>query len=1051
MIKIEKIKPTTGVITDVSPKAIEQGGSRMVVNPIIVAENCRYLSSDDGREFIFESIRGNVKVTNADIPGSGTNLQIGSFEDLQSNTLIFFLYHSGGDHGVYQYNPLTGVISTLIKNSLLNFSNDPRYLITGIGIQDDLLYWSDGLNPQRVINMTKSYAGILSDKAITLIKENPALRPDVLGTVTVVSGNPAFRGFDVSIPVNKISSKNLQFSYQYVFLDNEKSVTAPFSKLAQASLNPSDDIDSPNHNIVQYRITLPADVLPLLKQVRFLVREGNEGAWNIWKKITPTVTAIADQYTGYEPLEALGDVDSIKIQEAIPTVSKALAVHKNRVVVSADEEGFDVDSGISLTVTQLFENYSSGPSRNSYFKRGGSKTFGIAVFDSKGRSMGVFSRKNIRFTPADDQNNTGAGPFETDAQRPYVQIDLAGDLSLSPEAASFSIVSTEEEYYEEYMQVPVYPLFYKYEKGDFGIGSDEIEIEGRVFYRKNIFGTPPALATQFNKVYLLLPKEAAFVPTSDHLVRLMSQRGTPPFSTAKLESVIAVEDSQYVVVNNFDITDWSAMTGVLFVEIFKVRTTTPNLFYELTDRIPLSSGVPSQTSFTIYGDQYYVTDHRFTFKGLKGTASTGAVSITISEKHCGIETPSPSFGFIGISKVYKDTNQQPVEAVRNTILDYSKIDWNQGKPFVELPNPIGLNRSNVIRFSNKYLPDSSINGLSSFDSGDQYPLPVDRTPIRKIVPIGNNLLAVHARSMTTLYVEQSMIKNTEGGESLTTTDKFIGYDRELQSKIGAYHSESVAFHLGLAFGFDVFKAVAWQYSNEGASIISDFGRSYYFTQKAAAIIAAGYEDCKVLGGIDPTNEEYIISFIFPTGQEAQNETIAYNWKKNLWTVTKYAFIPDGYGTVNNKLVSFKNGELWVHNESDTYMNFYGVQYQRRLRIAVNPSPSESKNWMALQIGTNFLTKGTDPEFIVAKAFTEDGQETQMKLDDFEKLEGVFYGPILKDINTLPALIPAGRIALRDGDDILGKYVEIELINDHDTDPCAIHFINVSYTDSQYTR
>lgn len=1047
---IEKVKLTTGIQTDVSPKAIDTQGNRLLVNPILDALNARYVSSNDGNEFLFESVKGNVKVTNADLP-VGTNIQIGSFEDIQNNVLIFFLYNSGGQHGVYKYSPEDGTISTVIKSSFLNFQNNPRYLITGIGIQDDLLYWSDGFNPQRAINMTRDYSAITSDKPITLIKEHPTTRPDVLGASTIPQGDPFFRDTDVNIPVNKISDKNLQFSYQYVFIDNEKSVIAPFSKMAYASLDPLGDIGAApgsSKSKVPYRLTIPSDVFPFIKTVNLLVREGNEGAWSIWKKISPQSTSIDEDYTGYESLDALADAEAAKIQESVPTISKALCVHRNRVMVSADEEGFDVQlsSGafpITMSITEVMEAYSVGPTKNTYFKRGGARTFGIALFDERGRSMGVFGKTPIKFTPADDPNNV-TDNFETDSQRPYVTINLSGDLSASPKAKYFSIVCTDEEFYEDYIQIPAIPLFYKFDApSGYSPSGTEFIMNGRVYSR-----TFPASASAFNKIHLILPRESPIIPTDEYLVRLMSYRTTSPFDTAKIERVATVLNSLLLVVNNFGITNWSSLSApILFVEVFKIKQTPSNIFYEVTDRIAFNSGVPAQTSFTIYGDQYYGTVDGFTYSWNKFDITPSSVSLIQPNKKAYIETPSPTFGFIN-----EVTNTNPTllnASNRTLILDYNKKDWNGGKPFVSLDNPIQIDRSNVIRFSNRYLPDSSINGLSSFDSGDEYPLPVDRTSITKLVPVGNNVLAVHERSLTTLYVEQSMIKNAEGVEQLITTDRFIGYDRELQFKIGSYHPESVVEHLGLVFGFDIYKGVVWQYSNEGISEISRFGLRDFFATKAVALLP--YKDtAKVLGGIDPYHKEYIISFVFPAGQEAQNETLAFNWEKNIWT-TKYSFVPEGYAKVNNQLISFKNGELWVHNQSSVYNNFYGVQYGRRLRLAINPYPSRSKNWMAIQVATNLLSSGVDPEYLVVNGYTEDGQETYMKVDDFEKLEGVFYGPILKDINTLPALIEAGQIALRHGDDMLGRYIEIELNNDHTTESCPVQFLNVSYADSEYTQ
>lgn len=1053
-MKLEPVKLTSGLNTDISPKAIDTQKNRLIVNPIVDALNARYITSDNGKDFIFESVKGTVKVTNSGLPGAGVNKQIGSFEDTQNNVLVFWLYNSAGNHGVYEYSPETGAITTLIQSSFLNFQDNPLYRITGIGVQGDLRYWTDGYNPQRVINRTIDYSTIASDKPITLIKEHPRIKPSV-------PTHPDSRTSDATILVNKIVDRNLQFSYQFIFIDNEKSVIGPISDLSYAELQPIDVIDTTSRNTVTVSVDIPSDVLPFIKQVNMLVREGNEGLWGIWAKVTSLSTTISAGYSKYESTTVLGstvdsveipDAETTKLFESIPTVSKALCVHRNRVVVSTDQEGFNVSpSAISISAVEGFESYKSGPTKKTYFKRGGSRSFAIAVFDGRGRSMGVLSKTRIHFSPADDDNNV-TDNFETDSQRPYVQLTLSGDLSAYPDAAYFSIVTTEEEYYEQYMQIPVVPFFYRYENpATNSPNGSEILMNGRM-YLKGL----PSSASQFNRIHLLMPKEAAFIPTEEYLVRLMSKRNVAPFNTAKLEKVTSVLESQFIVVDDFGISNWtplgshSSIANPIFVEVFKIKQAPTNIFYEITDRLPLNSGVPSQTSFTIYGDQYYVIDHKFNYPGFQATTSLGSGVIdNTTVKTASIESPTPTFGFKSIAAILNNESSMPSASARMTILDYSKIDWNAGKPFVELNNPMQLDRSNVIRFSNRYLPDSSINGLSSFDSSDEYPLPVDRTPIKKLVPIGNNIIAVHERSISTLYVEQSMIKNTEGGEQLVTTDRFIGYDREAQFKIGSFHAESVESHLGLAFGFDVYKGVVWQYSNEGVSIISNFGKMGDFAAKALQVLQ--YKTTtKVIGGIDPYHSEYLISFVFPDAQSAWNETWAYNWEKNVWTA-RYSAVPDGYAKVNNKLVSFKEGELWLHNQSGVYNNFYGVQYQRRLKIAVNPYPGRSKNWMGLHIATNLLSSGSDPEFKVVQCYTESGQETYMKVDDFEKLQGVFYGSILRDINTPGALIDAGKIALRDGDEMLGEYIEIELINDNSTDPCPVQYLNVTYVDSEYTQ
>jgi hypothetical protein len=69
------------------------------------------------------------------------------------------------------------------------------------------------------------------------------------------------------------------------------------------------------------------------------------------------------------------------------------------------------------------------------------------------------------------------------------------------------------------------------------------------------------------------------------------------------------------------------------------------------------------------------------------------------------------------------------------------------------------------------------------------------------------------------------------------------------------------------------------------------------------------------------------------------------------------------------------------------------------------------------------------------------QASYTRAKEFKKREGVYYAPILRDVNTNPLLLSAGKIALRDGKDMRSKSLEITIHNDR-TDRCLLQKLNI---------
>ena len=193
----------------------------------IDALNIRIGSTENNSVGAAENSLGNTKLTSITYNGSALSNDakcIGAFEDGSNETIYWFVCDPGNVDIIMSYNVNNGVIKYhVISTSVLNF--DLRYLINSINKVDDLLFFTDGLNPPRKININRNYpnpvAGIdsISEDDISVIVAPPIESPDVLFINTPGEEN-------------YITERFLSFAYRYKYKDNEYSALSQFSDVA---------------------------------------------------------------------------------------------------------------------------------------------------------------------------------------------------------------------------------------------------------------------------------------------------------------------------------------------------------------------------------------------------------------------------------------------------------------------------------------------------------------------------------------------------------------------------------------------------------------------------------------------------------------------------------------------------------------------------------------------------------------------------------------------------------------------------------------------------
>ena len=138
--------------------------------------------------------------------------------------MIYWFIKAVTGNIIASYNELTGLTSVLVMDTrvgaanVLNYSTD--YLITGVNYINDLLFWTDGLNPPRRIDTKDNYPfNNFTEDQINVIVKPPLTAPS-LSLKTTQS------------ETNNITDKFLYFSYRYKYFNNEYSSMSPFSEVA---------------------------------------------------------------------------------------------------------------------------------------------------------------------------------------------------------------------------------------------------------------------------------------------------------------------------------------------------------------------------------------------------------------------------------------------------------------------------------------------------------------------------------------------------------------------------------------------------------------------------------------------------------------------------------------------------------------------------------------------------------------------------------------------------------------------------------------------------
>ena len=222
---------------------------------------------------------------------------------------------------------------------------------------------------------------------------------------------------------------------------------------------------------------------------------------------------------------------------------------------------------------------------------------------------------------------------------------------------------------------------------------------------------------------------------------------------------------------------------------------------------------------------------------------------------------------------------------------------------------------------------------------------------------------------------KDLLSNTDGTSNLIKVEYVLGQQQMYSGEYGiSTDAESVDYYGLDTYGTDTKRGVVLKLSNNGLFEISSQGMTYYFKKLFRDNVIN-----EVLGKYDQHHGVYFLN-VKMNNNPNDYVTWVYSDTANGW-LSLATFNPEDMISINGKFLSFKNGDIWEHNQTTGRNTFYGAPTDASI-ITFNFSqdPSTRKNYKTIEI------EGSDAWDLDLATDLDTGL---IKAIDFRKEENVY--------------------------------------------------------------
>ncbi len=891
-------------------------------------ENFRVGTADGqlSRIGFWESIGGTLLKANTNLPGTGTNIQLGKAEDIPNRRIIYFIQNSLGNDAIFCYDEKANIIYTVLLSSQItggfNFSKD--HPIHSAFVLNGCVYWTDNFNQPRRIDID---AGIKLNQPLYVTTKAPYTSPLDISVISWIRRAPGLPPTETkviqtvpAITTNFLNNDAYQFSYRYWYRNYEFGKLGPYSTLC--------NFNAPTDMFNRVDITIPfgeyiqQDVIQIDLVAKYML-SGDYFVINSWQTSVPAdAAAIAAHNAGTTPLSfsfyndkllvALDTLDAATPYDSVPLLTETVERAKNRTFMGNYTAGYNTPTGAatsSLAILPVQESASTtvlglwilfkfhsdcggfGSDLTLYlidisnipdadnpgyylYVPGGVPPYppSVAWAQCDFRGAGLFDVMNY-YSPGcintiTQFTNTGSSSVVTGAPTPPALVAKTAFKSDSP--------------YE------VAVTFYDYWRRKCGVLTNagfKFSIPERTYSQVNY--TTLVNWTLSNANALTEIPDWAYYYSLD----LTNNLRTRYFLQARAKSVVYATvdptDGTYV----FTSTTYVATAAGVGIDISLLDSQGMGYVFNQGDILKLYTLAGNEYLFSIVAQQgswlvcgplqnvlivggfkalfeIYVPYKSQPDEPFYEVAETFPVNNPGTPGRLYSVIAGSFTGDITLLNRNDGTQDYLTENMNPNDKFYKRWFTNGGQP--NYIDTIGQQtKQGDIAFSDTFIAGSKINGLSTFEALNTYGLPSDYGAIMKLVLTtkvqrsGSIMLAICSGSETgAIYIGENIIQATSGDQTISQASNVIGYVNNLRGSYGTLDPTSVVEFRGNVYWLDALNGKWIQYSDNGLFPVSNYKMTRFWKLFCDQYMSMTKPEIEALG-----SRPYIFSGIDPHNGE----------------------------------------------------------------------------------------------------------------------------------------------------------------------------------------
>lgn len=374
----------------------------------------------------------------------------------------------------------------------------------------------------------------------------------------------------------------------------------------------------------------------------------------------------------------------------------------------------------------------------------------------------------------------------------------------------------------------------------------------------------------------------------------------------------------------------------------------------------------------------------------------------------------------------------------------SKVNSNAtaGRTFNIDPNAAQVTIPSLLRWGLDYEPNSNLNRSNRFRALNQTEADRSKGKIQ-LMKVRGNMLRIFQEAGCASTGIYSRFVRTDSGNILTATDEILTknnfdyYDGMFgvgNQPTGVSHGQSQDFFIDPIRGYHCMIG-----ASGGIVPLSELYKGQYYIQPLFSpynnnYLRANGAKAKIISYYDFADEE---SVTFLQGGDLGLLTIpetSFSFDvKNKGYSSFLELAPENIICANDVTYAWKNGEMWIHNNTNDYCNFFGVQYVPSIRLVFNKDIAIKKVFNTSSYESNRVWSSdrydiTDAlaDSIKTSFFNIDTtfqQISELKTVDYSNENGKMCAAFNRDKNSGTAPL----VAVLDGDYLQGNWIEIEYL------------------------